>query len=349
MAELVVAGLGKSYGGRKVLDDVSLDVRSGALVAILGASGSGKTTLLRVICGFERADTGSIVIDGLTMSGPGVHVPPDRRKIGYVAQDGALFPHLTVADNILFGLPRSERKPRTRLAELLDMVGLPIGFAERSPQQLSGGEQQRVALARALAPKPRLVLLDEPFSALDAALRADTRQVVAAALSAAGATALLVTHDQPEALSMGDPVAVLRHGHLVQVANPRALYHVPNDADLAGFVGEAVIMRGIAREGRVVCALGNLPLGPNMPVGEVDVLIRPEQIRLVPFRYGAGVWAKVEDVKFFGPDAAVRLTALQEGATLSFTARVVGHRAPQPQDEVSAVVEGDVVTFPTRG
>ena len=349
MAELVVTGLGKSYGGRKVLDDVSLNVRSGALVAILGASGSGKTTLLRVICGFERADAGSIVIDGLTMSGPGVHVPPDRRKIGYVAQDGALFPHLTVADNILFGLARGERKARTRLGELLDMVGLPPAFAERSPQQLSGGEQQRVALARALAPKPRLVLLDEPFSALDAALRADTRQVVAAALTAAGATALLVTHDQPEALSMGDPVAVLRRGHLVQVANPRALYHVPSDADLAGFVGEAVIMRGLASEGRVVCALGNLPLGPNMPDGEVDVLIRPEQIRLVPFRYGAGVWAKVEDVKFFGPDAAVRLTALQEGATLSFTARVVGHRAPQPQDEVSAVVEGDVVTFPTRG
>jgi len=214
---------------------------------------------------------------------------------------------------------------------------------------LSGGEQQRVALARALAPNPRLVLLDEPFSALDAALRAETRQVVAMALSAAGATAVLVTHDQPEALSMGDPVAVLRHGRLVQVANPRLLYHAPNDVDLASFVGEAVIMRGLAKDGRVLCALGNLPLGPNMPEGEVEVLIRPEQIRLVPFRYGAGVWAKVDDVKFFGPDAAVRLTALQEGARLSFTARVVGHRAPQPYDEVSAVVEGDVVTFRSRG
>jgi len=345
MAELIVEGLSKSYGGRPVLETIDLSVRSGSLVAILGASGSGKTTLLRMICGFDQPDAGTIRIDGILMSGAGLHMPPEGRKIGYVAQDGALFPHLSVADNVLFGLARGERRDRRRLGELLAMVGLPAGFAGRTPDQLSGGEQQRVALARALAPGPRLVLLDEPFSALDAALRTETRNVVMAALSAAGATALLVTHDQPEALSMGNPVAVLRHGRMAQVASPGELYRAPADVDIARFVGEAMIVAGTAGNGKVTCALGTLPLAAGMPEGNVDVLIRPEQIRLVPFRYGAGVWAKVNGVKFFGPDAIVQLTAVQDGLALSFTARVAGHRAPQPDQEVSAVVEGELITF----
>src|SRR5665213_396449 len=199
MSKLVIEGLKKSYGGPPILDGVDLTIRSGSLLAVLGASGSGKTTLLRLIAGFERAEAGRILVDGQVLSSAEVHVPPERRRIGYVAQDGALFPHLSVADNVLFGLPRRERQARQGLAELLDMVGLPFALAERGPHQLSGGEQQRVALARALAPKPSLVLLDEPFSALDAALRLETRRVVADALSAAGATALLVTHDHPAA------------------------------------------------------------------------------------------------------------------------------------------------------
>lgn len=345
MAELIIEGLTKSYGGRPVLENIDLSVRSGSLVAILGASGSGKTTLLRLICGFDQRDAGTIRIDGILMSGAGVHLPPEGRKIGYVAQDGALFPHLSVADNVLFGLGRAERRDRGRLAELLAMVGLPVGFADRMPDQLSGGEQQRVALARALAPEPRLVLMDEPFSALDAALRIETRNVVMAALSAAGATALLVTHDQPEALSMGDPVAVLWRGRMAQVASPSTLYRVPADVEIARFVGEAMIVAGTASEGKVVCALGKLPIMAGMPEGEVDVLIRPEQIRLVPFRYGAGVWARVNSVRFFGPDAIVQLTAAQDGQDLHFTARVAGQRAPQPDQEVSAVVEGELVTF----
>ena len=348
MAELVVEGLGKAYGGKAVLDGVDLRVPSGALVAILGASGSGKTTLLRLICGFERADHGTIRIDGIVMSAAGVHIPPERRRIGYVAQDGALFPHLSVADNVLFGLSRAARKGHAGLAELLEMVALPLTFATRAPHELSGGEQQRVALARALAPRPRLVLLDEPFSALDATLRTETRKVIVAALSAAGATALLVTHDQPEALSTGDPVAVLRRGRMVQVASPATLYRLPVDAELGRFVGDAVILNATAAAGRALCALGNLPLVPGMEEGTVEVLIRPEQIRLVPFRYGAGVLAKVARVTFFGPDAIVDLVSASGGTSISFTARVAGHRAPERGDEVSAVVEGEVVCFGLR-
>jgi iron(III) transport system ATP-binding protein len=203
MTELSIAGLTKTLGSRVVLRGLDLTVESGALVAILGASGSGKTTLLRCICGFERADEGSIRIGDAIVAGAKAHCPPERRRVGYVAQEGALFPHLSVADNIAFGLPRRLRREKRRVDELLELVGLPRAYAARAPQQLSGGEQQRVALARALAPDPALVLLDEPFSSLDAALRAGTREAVTAALTHAGATALLVTHDQAEALSTG--------------------------------------------------------------------------------------------------------------------------------------------------
>lgn len=346
MAALVIDNLAKSYNGKTVLAGVDFSVEAGALVAILGASGSGKTTLLRLICGFESADAGTIAIAGTRVTGPGVHLPPERRKIGYVAQDGALFPHLSVADNIVFGLPRRDRRARRRLTDLLDMVGLATSFADRAPHQLSGGEQQRVALARALAPGPSLVLLDEPFSALDAALRAETRRVVADALAAAGATALLVTHDQPEALSMGDPVAVLSAGRLAQIASPRALYHAPANANLARFIGEAVLIPGVAGGGRVTCSLGNLSLGSGQGDGDVDVLIRPEQVRLVPFLYGSGVRARIEAISFYGPDAVVSLTCWAANGNVPITARVVGHRAPRVGDEVSVVIEGEVVCFP---
>ena len=218
MAYLQIEYLRKSFDTAPVLRGVSLAVRSGKILAILGASGSGKTTLLRLIAGFERADAGRIEIDGYAVADARTYLPPEQRRIGYVAQEGALFPHLSITDNIVFGLPRWQRRKRYRVAELLELVGLPASFADRPPQALSGGEQQRVALARALAPSPKLVLLDEPFSALDAALRAETRAAVATALAAAGATALLVTHDQAEALSLGHEVAVLQAGRIVQIA-----------------------------------------------------------------------------------------------------------------------------------
>ncbi len=217
MPGLKVRHLCKAYGETPVLEDLSLAVSKGDLMAVLGPSGSGKTTLLRLLCVFEHLDAGHIQINGrLVASGAMRHLPPEKRGIGYVAQEGALFPHLSVQDNILFGLNRrrrhkgKRRKRAQRVSELLDLVGLPARYARRSPGALSGGEHQRVALARALAPDPAVVLLDEPFSALDAGLREETREAVRVSLKQVRATSILVTHDQGEALSMGDKVAMLK-------------------------------------------------------------------------------------------------------------------------------------------
>ena len=271
-----------------------------------------------------------------------MHVAPERRHVGYVAQDGALFPHLSVADNIAFGLPRRARRRRDRVAELLELVGLPVAYADRPPQELSGGEQQRVSLARALAPQPRLVLLDEPFSSLDAGLRVETRHAVAAALRRTGATTVLVTHDQAEALSMGDAVAVLRDGTLVQVAEPETLYRRPADIALARFLGAAVVLPGEATDGVVRCALGTFSLVAPCAAGSVAVLIRPEQIRLsAP---DAGHPATVEAVTYYGHDCSVALSAA--GLPERLTALVPGYASPVAGATVGIRVEGPVAAYP---
>jgi iron(III) transport system ATP-binding protein len=344
MADVLLSALAKSFGGTPILRGVDLAVPSGALFAILGASGSGKTTLLRLLSGFERADSGTIEIDGRQVSGPGVHLPPERREVGYVTQEGSLFPHLTVAANVVFGLPRRERRDRFKAEAMLESVGLPGSYASRAPHELSGGEQQRVALARALAPRPKLVLLDEPFSALDASLRIETRQAVAAILKAKGATALLVTHDQSEALSMGREVAVLRDGVLAQVAPPEVLYRQPADAALAQFVGEAAIMPGVVAAGFVDCALGRLELARAAPDGPAEVMVRPEQIRFEPGATAGGAQAQVLAVTYYGHDASVVL-ALEAGAE-PVTARVAGHMAPREGARVRLSVEGPVMAYP---
>jgi len=345
MSALAIQGLSKSFGDVRVLHELDLEVEQGSLVAILGASGGGKTTLLRLICGFERQDAGTISIGGQLVSGPELHRRPEQRRIGYVAQDGALFPHLSVGQNILFGLDRNARREHARAEALLELVGLPTAYAARPPQELSGGEQQRVALARALAPAPRLVLLDEPFSALDAALRAGTRRAVAEALSRAGATALLVTHDQSEALSMGDRVGVLRRGRLVQIAAPSELYRNPVDAELARFVGEAVLMEGCATGRSVECALGRLALTADAPDGQVTVMVRPEQIVVGPLS-GSGCDARIVSVAYYGHDASLGLMLPTLATPL--LARVGGAQALsfQDGDAVRLVVEGPVVAFP---
>jgi iron(III) transport system ATP-binding protein len=340
MPALEISHLGIAYTA-PVLKDVSFSVESGALVAILGASGSGKTTLLRLIAGFERPDAGEIRLGGEVLASVNVFKRPEARGIGYVAQEGALFPHLSVADNITFGLSRAQRRARHRVAELLELVDLPAAYADRAPQALSGGEQQRVALARALAPGPRLVLLDEPFSALDAGLRAETRRAVAAALRAAGATAILVTHDQAEALSMGAFVGVLQNGVLAQLSAPEALYRRPATPVVANFVGDAVFCRGLAAGGRVRCALGDLPLAGGGE-GEVSVMVRPEQIKIVDAARG-GVAAVIETVTFYGHDAVVGLRV--QGAA-GVTARVFSHAVPKPGSDVFLSVEGDVAAYP---
>jgi iron(III) transport system ATP-binding protein len=353
MTELRIEGLDKAFGSHQVLHQVDLTVPSGSLTAILGPSGSGKTTLLRLLCGFERADRGSIRIGGHTVSSASMHLPPERRAIGYVPQEGGLFPHLSVADNIAFGLSRRLRKTRYRVAELLELVGLPASYANRPPQELSGGQQQRVALARALAPAPALILLDEPFSALDAALRIETRQAVARALEAAGATAVLVTHDQAEALSMGHQVAVLWRGQVAQVASPATLYRLPATPELARFVGEAVTLDGVAHQGRVTCALGALHLAQGMPEGPVQVLLRPEQLRLTPLSDpsltqqpgSSGARGKVLEVTYYGHDASVSLELLDEPSYPVLNARVPGHMSPRPGELLAVTVEGEVIAF----
>ena len=343
MAELRIAGLTKRFGGKTVLDGLDLVVPSGGLLVVLGPSGCGKTTLLRLIAGFERADAGTIRIGEAPVVAPGLHELPERRRIGYLAQEGALFPHLTVARNIGFGLRGRPDRGR-RVAELIEMVGLAGEHASRFPHELSGGEQQRVALARALAPAPRLVLLDEPFSALDAALRQAVRDTVAAALKRAGATAVLVTHDQAEAFAMGDHVAVLREGRIAQIGDPVSLYRRPADPALARFVGEAVLIPGIAEEGRASCALGTFPLAVARE-GRVEVMIRPEQIRLTAPGAAGSRKALVSDVVFYGHDAVARLS-LPEAPELEISARLFGQDVPRPGQAVGVAVEGEVIAYP---
>lgn len=353
MAELRCTSLAKSYRARTVLRDLDLVVREGTLTAILGASGSGKTTLLRLVIGFIAPDRGTIEVDGSVVAAAGgLHVAPDKREMGYVAQEGALFPHLTVAENVAFGLPRGERKNGSRTNEALDLVGLGSSYAARRPQELSGGEQRRVGLARALAPKPRIVLLDEPFSGLDAHLRAETRAAVTRALAAEGATAVLVTHDQAEALSMGHEVAVLRSGRLAQTATPTVLYRAPVDLDVARFVGDAVIVPGTARSGVVDCVLGRLGTPSSTVAGKVEVMIRPEQIRLVrtPCNAPGGVDTVPADVighHYYGPDSLVQLR-LRDDARTPISARTFDVDVPDAGDVVRVLVSGQVAVYPLR-
>lgn len=345
MAELRCDQITASYAGSEepVLAGVDLVVADGTVTAILGASGSGKTTLLRVVMGFVAQDHGTVAVgDRVLSDGSRVHLAPEKRSIGYVAQEGALYPHLTVEQNISFGLPRAERKLGARAGELLELVGLDRAYAGRRPGQLSGGEQRRVALARALAPSPPLVLLDEPFSGLDASLRTETREAVLHALAARGTTAVLVTHDQAEALSTGREVAVLREGRLIQTASPSELYRTPADLDVARFVGGAVVLPGAARAGVVSTSLGDLELIDPRIEGRVEAMVRPEQIELVA--EGSGVGAKVAGVTFYGPDTVVELAL--DGVASPISARVLrGHDVPDAGTPVGLRVVGPVMAY----
>jgi iron(III) transport system ATP-binding protein len=340
---LSIRGLTKAFGNQPVLVALDLDVSEGSLMAVLGRSGCGKTTLLRVVAGFEYADSGGIRVGDNDVSIEGRHWPPERRGVGVVAQEGTLFPHLDVAANIAFGLRRSQRQAG-RVQQLLSLVGL-AGLERRFPHELSGGEQQRVALARALAPAPRIILLDEPFSALDPSLRASLRAEVCAALRASGTTALLVTHDQVEALSIADQVAVMRDGRLVQTTDPATLYRKPVDADVARFVGDAVFLPGQLADGHIHCLLGRLPVY-DRPAGSgpATVMIRPEQLVLNPD--SAAVTATVLAISYHGHDATVRLkpsTCNDESSGL--LARVPGFALPLIGDTVTIAVRGEVVAF----
>jgi iron(III) transport system ATP-binding protein len=307
MSAIALQEVSKQFGSTPVLAGVDLEVPAGSLTAILGASGSGKTTLLRLIAGFARLDAGTITIGGRTLDDGHTVLRPQHRGVGYVPQDGALFPHLTVTANIAFGLARAERG---RAHELLDLIGL-SDLARRYPHQLSGGQQQRVALARALAIRPAVVLLDEPFSSLDASLRVELRQDVARILRESSTTALLVTHDQDEALSLADLVAVLRDGSIAQCATPQELYAKPLDAHLAGFLGDANILEGVFDGTLVNTALGGLAAHwhgePPAKGAPVSVLIRPEQIELHPTTGEQGLAGRVVRSVYHGYDAVLQV------------------------------------------
>jgi iron(III) transport system ATP-binding protein len=293
-------GLTRAFPDVVAVRNVELEVHRGTTLALLGPSGCGKTTLLRLLAGFEHPDAGSVAIDGRPVAGDGVWVPPDRRRVGMVFQDYALFPHLDVAANVAFGLPgrsRSRRRRAACVADILDLVGL-SGLDHRYPHELSGGQQQRVALARALAPEPSVILLDEPFSNLDASLRAQVRTDVERILAEARATAVFVTHDQEEALAVADEVAVMAAGRIAQLGPPEALYHTPADREVAAFVGEADFVAGRSRAGVVDSDLGPLWLAERLE-GPVEVMVRPEDVHLAKDPEGD---ATVVGREFYGHD-----------------------------------------------
>ena len=286
-SRLDVLHLTRGFGGGPVVDDVSLTVAAGQVTCLLGPSGCGKSTTLRMIAGVERVDRGEIIIDGRMVAGPGQHVPPEQRSVGLMFQDFALFPHLTVADNVGFGLRIDKVEKARRVAELLDKVDL-SEFGSKHPHQLSGGEQQRVALARALAPRPRVMLMDEPFSGLDNRLRDGIRDRTLELLKEEGTAVLLVTHEPDEAMRMADEIALMRGGRIVQKGAPYNVYNAPVDKAAAAFFSDLNVIRGVSKG-----ALTETPFGAFLTPGhgdgaEVEIVIRPQHLRIDFDRGGRG-------------------------------------------------------------
>ena len=331
-----------------MLRGVDLEVPPGSLTAVLGLSGCGKTTLLRVVAGFERAEQGEIDLGGETLDDGRTYVPPERRSIGYVPQEGALFPHLTVEANVGFGLSRSERRGKT-VGAMLEMVGI-SALAKRLPHELSGGEQQRVALARALARRPQALLLDEPFSSLDATLRTRVREEVHGLLREQGVTTVLVTHDQEEALSLADTVAVLRDGRIVQQGTPAELYERPADERLARFLGAVNVLDASFSGGSAETPLGRLALrAPVTASGATGlVMLRPEQLDVRAVTGGEphdGLGGSVELCRYYGHDALLHIRAEQPTGSELLLARVHGELALPVGTRVRVLAHGPVTAL----
>jgi len=342
-ARLTTRGLAKRYGSVTALDGVDLDVEDGGIMAVLGPSGCGKTTLLRLIAGFLTPDEGTVAIDGAIVADKHRSVPTRRRDVGLVPQEGALFPHLDVAANITFGLSRHERSG-PRVTELMDLLELPRDLAHRRPAELSGGQQQRVAVARALAPNPRVLLLDEPFSSLDAALRSSTGRSVVNAIRTSKATAVLVTHDQDEALSLADKVGVMDHGQLLQADTPSTVYAQPASPFVASFVGEGALLtsriRRVNGTAFATCSFGEMPLANDVPGDSALVFIRPEQVTVRPDPAGV---ALVSSVAFHGHDAMVRMINEESGESIS--ARVDAPVMPLVGTRMAIQLRGSALAF----
>ncbi len=354
MSFLTLRGVTKQYGRGRIaaLTDINLDIGPGSRTAIVGPSGAGKTTLLRIIAGFDAPDAGTVVLDAETLNDTDTMVPAHRRHIGVVSQAGALFPHLSVAKNVGFGLPRGTPDRKARVLALMHAVQLEASIKDRRPHELSGGQQQRVALARALAQRPKLILLDEPFAALDAGLRESTRKAVAEILSEARITTILVTHDHTEALSFADQIAVLRNGRLMQVSSPRDVYEAPIDEDTAEFLGPAIVVDGRISGGWAVCSLGRIAVDPAKHPGPARIMLRPEQIQLLPVpsegpKNGARpVLAKVLSTEFAGPITMVTIAIPpSEGRIEVLTVRSTTINTPTVGTEAMIVIAGRAHVF----
>ncbi|MGB6059139.1 MAG: ABC transporter ATP-binding protein [Microthrixaceae bacterium] len=341
-AQLKVEGVAKTFDGTTpVLAGVDLQVASGSTVSLLGPSGCGKTTLLRSIAGLEVPDRGSIELEGRVLSGPDDFIAPESRRIGMVFQDWALFPHLSVGKNVGFGLPRSDRKDSSRIREALELVGLQ-GMEDRSPATLSGGQQQRVALARALAPRPAMLLLDEPFSNLDASLRGQVRGEVHRLLTDLGVTTIFVTHDQDEAFVLGDSVAVMSAGRIVQVGTPEQIYQQPVTPWVAGFVGDANFVSGLSNGNVAETILGRLEIERSLS-GPVEVLIRPEDLTIKPGS-GQSFLGTVTLVEYLGH--ATRYLVDCGGVSLAVRRQSTPILKRGESAEVQCVAERPLVAFP---
>jgi iron(III) transport system ATP-binding protein len=337
-----IRGVSKSYDGTVVLSDFTLTVADTFITAILGPSGSGKTTLLRLIAGFDRPDAGTIMLGDHVVDDARTHVRPERRGIGYVPQDGALFPHLDALRNISFGL---ERGDRDRAADLLALVGL-TGLGHRYPHELSGGQQQRVALARALAIRPKLVLLDEPFSSLDASLRVSMRRDIARVLAETHTPSIIVTHDQDEALSLANQVVILDDGHALAHGSPADLYRTPISAAAARYLGDANLLPAVVEAGVARCALGVVQVRADVPTGPATILVRPEQLHVSVAPSEGSVPATMRHIDYHGHDSLAELT-LDDSTTL--TARLTENLGIRPGDRVYVQAVGEMVAWPLRG
>jgi iron(III) transport system ATP-binding protein len=356
-ARLTVEGLTRRIAGGCIVDDVWLSIAPGQVTCLLGPSGCGKSTTLRMIAGVERPDAGRVAIDGRTVSGPGIEVPPEDRSVGLMFQDFALFPHLTVAGNVGFGLSGRREARAARVAEMLERVNL-SALADKHPHQLSGGEQQRVALARALAPRPRVMLMDEPFSGLDNRLRDGIRDVTLDLLKEEGTAVLLVTHEPDEALKMGDEIALMRGGRVVQRGSPYNIYNAPADRAAAAFFSDINVIRGISRG-----ALTDTPFGAFLTPGHADgaaveIVIRPQHLKIDFDRGGRGPDPTPQDgtpargvvvrSRFLGRESLVEFRMDYDGSRL--TASVPGVFLPRPGTALWLMIRRDrCFVFPAAG
>ncbi|HGO9296419.1 TPA: heme ABC transporter ATP-binding protein FbpC [Neisseria meningitidis] len=346
-AALHIGHLSKSFQNTPVLNDISLSLDPGEILFIVGASGCGKTTLLRCLAGFEQPDFGEISLSGRTIFSKNTNLPVRERRLGYVVQEGVLFPHLTVYRNTAYGLGNGKGKTaqeRQRIEAMLELTGI-SELAGRYPHELSGGQQQRVALARALAPDPELILLDEPFSALDEQLRRQIREDMIAALRANGKSAVFVSHDREEALQYADRIAVMKQGRILQTASPHELYRQPADLDAALFIGEGIVFpAALNADGTADCGLGRLPVQSGAPAGtRGTLLIRPEQFSLHPHSAPtASIHAVVLKTTPKTRHTEISLRVGQTVLTLNLPS------APTLSDGISAVLhlDGPALFFP---